>query len=157
MTRRPNPATTMPRMDAVKSKNAVHEEADEGDRFSARRLRNPLALAASFLALALLIPAGASSHVGEAHTDDPATATGATVTPERSGEDDSDRKGASATRTGTGGGSFEGSGASATGSEAPPPPQVPESNPTFHFMALGAIAILGVGLLILRRRRNAFG
>lgn len=123
----------------------------------ARSLRGPLAFVVALLALAMLIPAAASGHAGEVHTDDPAPSAGASVAPERAGKDDSDRKGASGTRAGANREPSEDTGASATGSKAPPPPQVPESNPTVHFVALGAIAILGAGLLLLRRRRNAFG
>ena len=134
-----------------------YEKPDGASRATVAGLRRPLAVAAALLSLALMIPAAASGHAGEVHTDEPATSTGSPATPDRTGKAESGRKGAPDNRGEADGEFQDETAASVNASETPPPPEVPESNPTLHFLALGAIAIVGAGLLIVRRRRNAFG
>lgn len=107
-------------------------------------------------ALALLSPAGASGHGGEVHSEEPAPAV---VKPEGG-----DGAAGAPARPKAKGPTLESSAGKdprqevvmRTSSDEPPAPEVPESNPTLHFLILGVIAILGAGFILLRRR-NALG
>jgi LPXTG-motif cell wall-anchored protein len=133
-----------------------------------RRVRRGARLLAFFvittLGVAVFMPALAAGHAGEVHTEPAPKAEKAAVPPK-----DGKRAGSREAETATGdragdkrgampsgeGGSNDGA-ASQVSAETPPPPEVPQSNPGFHFLALGLVALLAAGFVVLRRRR-AFG
>jgi LPXTG-motif cell wall-anchored protein len=111
------------------------------------------------IGLALIAPPQAAGHAGEVHSE-PAPAVEKPVVP------------GAAVGTGSNGGGESRSASTAnpaggdraavavedeTTTSAPPAPEVPESNPTVHFLILGALALLGGGAILLLRRRNALG
>jgi MYXO-CTERM domain-containing protein len=110
------------------------------------------------------MPALAAGHAGEVHTE-PAPKAEKAVVPPKDGKRAGSREAETATgdRAGDKGGAMSsGEGgsndvaASQVSAETPPPPEVPQSNPGFHFLALGLVALLAAGFVVLRRRR-AFG
>lgn len=103
--------------------------------------------------VALLLPALAHGHAGEVHTDEPAPAVAKRDGDRGGGKPKVDRREVEAIAVPDGKDGSEQVSVTQTASEAPPVPEVPESNPAVHFLILGIVAILGAGLILLRRRR----
>lgn len=126
--------------------------ANPGSSETRLRLWFQFGCLAGIVALAFLMPAGASGHGGEVHSEEPAPAV---VEPDRG-----DGAAGAPARPKAWGATLESSArkepgqeaVTRTSSEEPPAPQVPESNPTMHFLVLGIVAILGTGFILLRRR-----
>lgn len=114
-----------------------------GRRFAA----GALALAAIWLGAAV-VPQGAAGHAGEVHTEPaPAVEPGAS-TPKPAGRDKAEGAGGP-----VGGVVRREEGSSREAQGRGPAPVEPETDPTLHFVALGALLLGGGGFLLFRRRR----
>ena len=135
---------------------AFEKHANRGSGRASIGPRAGSALLAVVTALALLSPAGASGHGGEVHSEEPAPAV---VKPDRgdgAAGGTAGRKAKGPTLESSAGKESRQEVVTRTSSDERPAPEVPESNPTLHFLILGVIAILGAGFILLRRR-NALG
>lgn len=112
-----------------------------------RRGRNTVIPVLAVVALILIAPAGAAGHAGEIHSEVPAPA--AVEKPAATDPTPPQRDGAKKARP-----EVVVESATPTGSGVPPAPEVPRSNPTLHFLGLAAVAILGTGFILLRRRNS---
>ena len=109
--------------------------------------------------LALIAPSQAAGHAGEVHSE-PAPAAEKPVRPGAAVGTGSNGGGKSPSESGSGPAGGDRAAVvveEETTTSAPPTPEVPESNPTVHFLILGALALLGGGAILLLRRRNALG
>jgi LPXTG-motif cell wall-anchored protein len=111
-------------------------------------------LLAALLAVALafvLAPERAAAHAGEVHTE-PA--------PSKTAPSGPSQKASAAGPSGKGGGSGPSAEVATEPKEVrevadvPPPPVEPDTDPTLHFAALGALLLGGAGFLLVRRRRR---
>lgn len=137
------------------STNFSHRRHDPTwDRFS----RGIFTLAVIVLAAGVLAPGKASAHAGEVHPDGPKAGVAAS---KQGGIEARSNAGASKTGSrredvprseGKGRPGEEEQPVGAT-SKSPPPPDKPDSDPLIHFAALGVVAVAGLGLLMVRRRR----
>lgn len=112
-----------------------------------RRGRNALFPALAVVASILIAPAGAAGHAGEIHSEAPAP----TVAEKSAPTDPTPPRRDGAKRAGP---EVVEESATPTASGLPPAPEVPRSNPTLHFLVLAAVAILGTGFILLRRRNS---
>jgi LPXTG-motif cell wall-anchored protein len=120
-------------------------------------LRSPVrarALLVALLATVLvtaLAPEGAAAHAGEVHTEPTPSKTAPP------GPSQKEPVGGPSGRS-NGSGSSAGVASEPEGTrevaDVPPPPVEPDTDPTLHFAALGALLLGGAGFLLVRRRRR---
>ena len=94
----------------------------------------------------------ALGHAGEVHTE-PAPTT-QPATPESGGARSSTSGKAAGPRAAEDEADSSAPAQAEEGTSAPSPPVEPDTDPTFHFVALGALLLVGAGFLLVRRRRT---
>ncbi|MGA1213207.1 MAG: LPXTG cell wall anchor domain-containing protein [Solirubrobacterales bacterium] len=111
-------------------------------------------LIAALLAAALafvVAPERAAAHAGEVHTE---------PTPSKTAPPGPSQKEAVGGPSGRSNGSGSSAGVASEPegtrevADVPPPPVEPDTDPTLHFAALGALLLGGAGFLLVRRRRR---